>query len=189
MDEPQTPDEAKRSQAIGYVEKLDRATIRRLLRVWGPILVGFCLIRWAWGEPETSGSSQAQCFVIVLGTIAAARAVQWHSSNRRRDFAIVAVIAVLWISWKVTSDFYIETWTNTFGDQVEDRFRAWGNVHIRRDVSFSDRSGSMSGPMSPSGKPHGAWVVTYLELGKPDEQIWYWYGDRISEGEWHLRNK
>jgi hypothetical protein len=44
------------------------------------------------------------------------------------------------------------------------------------------------GPLAPSGKPHGEWTVI---LWKPQDYstfLWYWYGDQISEGEWHRLN-
>lgn len=52
---------------------------------------------------------------------------------------------------------------------------------------------SMQGPMSASGKPHGHWKQL---SGTPSdwstyktENKWFWYGEEISEGEWHTRNK
>jgi len=48
------------------------------------------------------------------------------------------------------------------------------------------------GPMSPSGKRHGEW--TFFFHGDDDTPprlmaSWYWYGEQISEGDWHLRNR
>ena len=48
------------------------------------------------------------------------------------------------------------------------------------------------GPMAGTGKPHGQW-----ECGTPGPSrfesnvrtVFYWYGEAISEGEWHLRNR
>jgi hypothetical protein len=52
-----------------------------------------------------------------------------------------------------------------------------------------------AGPMAPSGNPHGMWVDTVydnseaLDLVGNSRTAFYWYGDEVSEGEWHLRNK
>ena len=57
-------------------------------------------------------------------------------------------------------------------------------------TSFKERltPDSFEGPLSPSGKPHGHWVqTTWSPYQRTDE--WYWYGEKITEGEWHLRNK
>jgi hypothetical protein len=44
------------------------------------------------------------------------------------------------------------------------------------------------GPVSASGKWHGETKTTIWEPFKQTSG-WYWYGEQITEGEWHLRNR
>lgn len=46
---------------------------------------------------------------------------------------------------------------------------------------------STEGGFSDSGKQHGEWRSYTSGVGI--EHQWYWYGEPISEGEWHLRSK
>jgi len=87
----------------------------------------------------------------------------------------------------------------------EDTYRRWGRVHIYRSYSsyepgeYPEGNGFRTkGPMSPSGKPHGEWEwysCDQKRLGQDEfdryksGRTWYWYGDKITEGEWHLRNR
>jgi hypothetical protein len=43
------------------------------------------------------------------------------------------------------------------------------------------------GPMSASNKPHGQWTEKDLDAHPPERLRWYWYGEEITEGEWHIR--
>ena len=78
-----------------------------------------------------------------------------------------------------------------------DTYHRWSKQFVyRRMTTWFDESPSSwilesvicKGPMSPGGKPHGYWVVTML---KPpyQEREWYWYGEKVSEGEWNTRNR
>ena len=67
---------------------------------------------------------------------------------------------------------------------------------VFRTVVLHQREGHMlkgldgieeEGPLSPSGKWHGQTTVTIWEPFKRSSK-WYWYGEEVSEGEWHLRN-
>jgi hypothetical protein len=77
----------------------------------------------------------------------------------------------------------------------KDTYRRWGRVLIYKEYSFFEPGefGAFAwaeGPVS-RGNIHGEWKWFeqdgsggYEERGK-----WYWYGDEITEGEWHLRNR
>jgi hypothetical protein len=61
---------------------------------------------------------------------------------------------------------------------------------LRQDMSWPDgRSTSFisEGPMAGEGKPHGKWEQHNRKVRGPEEVTFFWYGDEISEGEWHLR--
>lgn len=42
--------------------------------------------------------------------------------------------------------------------------------------------------MAGTGKPHGIWDELWFEPLRMDKKF-YWYGEVVTEGEWHLRNK
>lgn len=59
------------------------------------------------------------------------------------------------------------------------------NTPLDRYVIWDDGS-SLNGPVSSSGKRHGKW--TYYNGDSYVEHSWYWYGEEVSEGEWHKLN-
>jgi len=66
-----------------------------------------------------------------------------------------------------------------------------GEIRHRRVTVRDDAGGILywiDGPMAGTGTPHGAWEKTTL---KPYDRsaVFYWYGEEVSEGEWHLRNR
>lgn len=81
--------------------------------------------------------------------------------------------------------------------------RRWDDRIVHRTVT-SYRDGSfeswlnpsevMEGPMTPTNKPHGCWETWTYQNTSPFGLIehryqFYWYGEPISEGEWHERSE
>ena len=89
-------------------------------------------------------------------------------------------------------DRYETTWKDG-NTEFTDTFTRWGNNHFYRRVTFSDEQGHWtgwsSGHVAGSGKLHGEWSFTTFKPSWTNELKWFWYGDEISEGEWHLRNR
>jgi len=74
-----------------------------------------------------------------------------------------------------------------------DTYTRWRKRLVYRRVSFHAPKGSTlddsaEGPLAGSGKQHGEWNFVYWHPFRA-ERRWYWYGDEITEGEWHLRDK
>lgn len=71
----------------------------------------------------------------------------------------------------------------------------FGNKIYYREVSSHDNDISWisKGPMSESEKQHGMWETTAfgknIFVDYHHETKWHWYGEEVTEGEWHLRNK
>ena len=88
-------------------------------------------------------------------------------------------------------DYYRSSWTNERGTKYVDTYHRWSGRIVHRWVLLPDGSSlgtSLNGPMRGEGKPkpHGKWI----RLGRGGlDYTFYWYGDEVSEGEWHLRNK
>jgi hypothetical protein len=70
-------------------------------------------------------------------------------------------------------------------------FSRWGRTPLKRSITVKEGDGFYwtSGPLSASGKPHGEWKNLGIGVGAFKSREWYWYGEEITEGEWHLRNK
>ena len=52
---------------------------------------------------------------------------------------------------------------------------------------------SAEGPMTATNTPHGCWTeIAGMYDKENDCQVthpWYWYGEKVTEGEWHLRSR
>jgi len=70
------------------------------------------------------------------------------------------------------------------------RWRSTGKLFYRDFWSRNDDgSYHAEGGFSDSGKQHGPWKSFSSDDYSKTDYEWYWYGEPISEGEWHLRNK
>lgn len=105
----------------------------------------------------------------------------------------VAILAgaITFGGYKYYSRTRVQIW-NSVDAQYEDTYRVWDDRHLTRYYSTKDADGTLQtvaeGPMSESGRPHGEWTIIYPSLEESTQQ-WYWYGEPITEGEWHLRNR
>jgi hypothetical protein len=81
-----------------------------------------------------------------------------------------------------------------------DTYKHWSGEFIYRRMSkFYDADKSVGshslfwrtqGPMAGTGKPHGHWITNKFGDDNPyHKDEFYWYGEEVSEGNWHLRNK
>jgi len=118
--------------------------------------------------------------------------------------ALVIVAAV--VTWRYF-DYRIHNWSHTDSESgwqwtyTDYIYRGrdkpfyreghtWGGEGPNDDVITI----SFEGSFSETGKKHGHWQSFTLMSGDDmtkdhSEDEWYWYGEQISEGEWHLRNK
>jgi hypothetical protein len=87
--------------------------------------------------------------------------------------AVVLMILGTFIAFRTGTDTRGEFTTTTY-------MNLWGTP--MHGVTTHTSGMRMEGPMSPSGQLHGAWKVTD---GQGKAYLWYWYGDRVTEGEWH----
>jgi hypothetical protein len=106
--------------------------------------------------------------------------------------AIVA--ANLWSRW----DYAIEHWTKPsdgrdgtyhYTDYI---YRGNDSPFYRSMYVFWKNGGyySAEGEFSESGKQHGKWHShSFEDESSSSTDIWYWYGEPITEGDWHLRNQ
>lgn len=169
---------------------MSRAAVHLLIPIaehlfyWLPVVAALYL--WlVWYD-----SSSAWSRVPAVGALAAIvwwlqlRACHYRPQWRR------AVLVAAWIVFPVAFYFYATTARETIdwrdGDLQYQDIYSWTDRPLHRTIIYNgEKSGAMmAGPLSPSGKPHGAWVAF-----PPARRVWFWYGDEVSEGEWHLRNR
>lgn len=131
--------------------------------------------------------------VLALGFLGVSGIILIGIPLRKRLTVARSTFAVVWIAFSAA---YIQTasivveWTSENGEFHFTDTESWfGNV-VRR-VARSTKSAShqlrCEGDVSESGKAHGLWRC--VSPSGESAKLWFWYGEKISEGEWHLRNK
>lgn len=114
--------------------------------------------------------------------------------NRITLSAIAVIVVCLAVRgyFDTTTERHTTRDSNGESTEYENVISRFGRKYIYRTIRVFDQDGSfvcvMEGPLSPeSGKSHGHWK--YLGFSPiHGEDWWYWYGDQVSEGEWHVRN-
>lgn len=103
--------------------------------------------------------------------------------------AALAVVGGLWFALGSNTErwwnddrtvLYVDTYRIATGDQTH------------RTMYFYDDAGQpqfeTEGPMTASGKPHGHWTTLHYRLGTTSHD-WFYYGEEVSEAEFHTRTK
>jgi hypothetical protein len=96
-------------------------------------------------------------------------------------------------------DYSIQEWTAPKDEEFEevrytDYVKRGHSKPFWRVINFTENDGHSwtdKGAMTESGKLHGMWhrFDTRGPVENWSTDRWYWYGEPVSEGEWHLRNK
>lgn len=111
-------------------------------------------------------------------------------SRRRLSRWCTAVVGILVFTAFFRFDTYTNYWTSENGMSYADtKQRYTGKIVYRRIWKFTPSYTSADGPIIQTGvdlKVHGHW--SFLDRDFQREDRWYWYGEEITEGEWHLRN-
>jgi hypothetical protein len=147
--------------------------------------VGIGFMPWNTRSPPVLLLVGTAC---MIGGVA--KAIWSNRPKYKRTIAIGAFIV-----WVVICYRAYATWTHTEHWKSDSGVEYFDTYHYDRHLERSIRSDYMhaSGPMAGEviGKPHGRWSCwhkgTDYMAGWHDEE-YYWYGEKISEGEWHLRN-
>lgn len=95
---------------------------------------------------------------------------------------IIAGIVIAFVLFLVGTEFW------TYRERWEDGGFHYTQIVRRIDgrplsVFIHGDDYTASGPVSESGKPHGEWSVR--DGGLYSQPKWYWYGEEVTEGEWH----
>lgn len=172
----------------------DSIGTKRYVTIYG-VLFAICgIIGWTitlWTPP----GKNAFVHYVCLFTACAALVTVVSAYLRWRWYAIAGGVAVtlLIFGWRFTQDTYVETLRSTDKMTKETIGRFNSKCYYREVVRYQGDGSAIcftcEGPTSPdSGKPHGEWEYLNwdpLESGK----MWFWYGELVTEGEWHVLNK
>lgn len=196
---------AERQNVAKSTPWADRSGLKALLSV-GAVL-GLLVFLTFFGCPQSLVLIDYGALLAFLACTAALLTLWRRQSWRTFAVALGASSAVA-LAILVPFDRCTVWWENTIDatpwnetDSVfetiyytDTRLRWQGDILYRelRTVRFSKDENALSlyaaGPMSASHKQHGHWTShTYDDF--PPTHTWYWYGEEITEGEWHLRNK
>lgn len=193
-----------KEQARAKRKEANRTIIRRmwmdLLNIAGPFTVTVAvlvILALGFAGPPLDVLHYAGIAAVIVF-------VAWKFSSRRprtesqkiaiRAIACAAIIVCCGVRgyFATVTEFSVKHGNDGRTTEYEDTLTRFGNKPVYRTVTILTKEGKldvvMEGPLSPdSGKPHGKWK--YLAFNPIDgETWWYWYGDQVTEGEWHLRN-
>lgn len=173
-------------------------------------VIGFLcgLTGWVYFAGKLLPISRSGGFVAPLGTLlcypsillamlcGTALAVQRTQKMWLKIPGIALTCCTLY--WWSTYDTYTYHWASDSGQEFTDTRNCWSNALVFRDITIYEsddqmpdgktRSLTTSGPMAGTGKPHGEWSVVYWGPFRSETKF-FWFGEEVSEGEWHLRNK
>ena len=190
----------------------DAATFRRkvtglaiktgLLATW---IIGAVVACVYWFEPPGPGWLVGYIGVVAfvsttwgLITLTKGFPPRLQSGNARGAVCFILSIASLWAYFRTAT--YVKSWTDVNAKiDYRDTYNRSRQI-VERVMWWRDPDSPcvyMKGQFSETGKLHGRWVTMLRnnsrlspgEFVDPFLETWYWYGEKITEGEWHLRNK
>lgn len=166
----------------------------RLRMTWPGWAIATGLLGWVLCVTNERGGRAILCYPFLALACAGVVGFAVRRFDRWWVRYAGAALAALVLVWWGSVDTYTERWHNGSA-KLTDTYRRLGNRPIHRLIYFYDSSEesplvpSAEGPLAGTGKPHGQWRYTTWEPEFSVRSKFYWYGEEVSEGEWHLRNK
>lgn len=157
---------------------------------WG--FLGFFFLIYAWGTWEDESRIQwflGSLSVVAFVTILFRGTIKNYSKLRKIDWRWGIIPGVLCAIWYHSQGIYYERWEKD-GVEYLDTYSRSGRKHIYRTIWFTDESSPYrwaEGGISESGKLHGKWEFTLRNFKTVSH--WYFYGEEVTEAEWHRSNK
>ena len=131
--------------------------------------------------------------LIFVGTVS-----HWIAKRFTRKWAtgIAVLAAIVAAYFWGRSDYYVHEWQRTTDDKKDTwhytdyTYRNHAHQFYRVMTTDWEKPGyyHSEGGFSDSGKMHGEWQ-SYSAPSFDTKNEWFWYGESITEGEWHLRNR
>jgi hypothetical protein len=111
----------------------------------------------------------------------------------RTPGAIALLVVIVGVSYSVSQWTETRLWISDDGlRDYADTYGYWSGKMQNRSVyerNQDDEGVSLShGPMSETETLHGEWTISIFKPEYRSKKIYFWYGDEVSEGEWHTRS-
>lgn len=136
----------------------------------------------------------------ILAVCFGASVVASKKIGKPWPYSVAAVTTLVSLVTWGAFDTYEVTWTSDVFVYKDTTHRWTGDISYRKLETFANPSAAINrdyrqldivseGPMSGHVKPHGKWELVVLRPAFESLVLFYWYGENVTEGEWHLRNK
>jgi hypothetical protein len=189
-----------------FIERWASKLIRLPGTWWTAAVLAFLgFLLTARSEP---GSAVVWNYLLLVGgSICLAAAISFHWFAGRFRWRLAGALTVCAVSVYAPFDGYENCWTKFDGSEKEiegrpkdrkgarteyrDSYWRRGRTPYYRYCNSYDKhecSITMQGPMAGQTKPHGEWTTILWKDDVRQTRNWRWYGETISEGEWHLRS-
>lgn len=99
----------------------------------------------------------------------------------------VGLVALATFGWNDT--YEREIFEDDFVSTVT--FTRWGDTPVYEHMLARTVDAPFAwaeGPLSSSGRKHGCWRMRIAGAPRSGD-LWFWYGDLVTEGEWHRRDR
>jgi hypothetical protein len=176
-------------------------------RAWPIATLIIASLVWISAANSYHGKSGFWAYPAIIAASIAITALLARRWSRRLVFAGTAIVTLVLLVYWGRTDTYTETWVNGT-IEYSDKYNRWSRQHVYRSMLcceseekardnpwLLDAQWIAEGPIAGIGKPHGKWEYTTYFWGREPAQLprtefqFYWYGEQVSEGEWHLRNR
>ncbi len=136
--------------------------------------------------------------LLLLGYLGTWLAIQkwlpsWRYTGKATAVSVLAAIACAWFwgQYDYSMNFWTKARDGYKSNYLDYTYRGASQPFYRH--YWSDKDGhtyGAEGAFSESGKQHGKWRIEDTSLPIKDwfYDQWFWYGEEVSEGEWHLRS-
>lgn len=122
-------------------------------------------------------------FVYFWGVIVALTFVDDRHWWRPVLIGSVIILACVW--WHRYEVF----WTSKSGTTYIDRYYGWSGTQYYRRCWGKSYKWFSEGPIAGERRQHGRWKSVDWEPEFRATVTFYWYGEEVTEGEFHLRNR
>ncbi|MEM7559645.1 MAG: hypothetical protein AAF394_11030 [Planctomycetota bacterium] len=96
--------------------------------------------------------------------------------------------------WRKDDSRYVDYYNRWTGNCVYRVVTVYETIAAAEADEILETYQTSEGPLSSSGRPHGRWkhlLHSNHDVGRMP-RLWdeyYWYGEEVTEGDWHLRNR
>lgn len=162
-----------------------RSEVARATLIGGVLLLALFAL-FTWRRNSTPVVLCGYLAIFAAGWLA--HRLQSRSSGRVRAATVSMSAVALATCLFAMTDVRVERWESEAGLIFIDTHSRFSRTPLYREILDRSSLSSFEGPLAETGKPHGKWVM-FNSSTLQTTYHFYWYGEDVSEGEWHLRNR